>query len=163
MKLDKYKIYDLVYNFHIPIIFFLFIGSMVTTGITGNVLYFVIGTIIAIVLSLLSMFYLYIDFSIIKIKCWLNSLFKYKLTDEEKPIWDSIVAKEYAGYTEWLEKTKGDDICGPWIKDITEEEVKLIDKIHEHFFGKDWWIAVPMSNAQVYAVMLDDIKNKVIY
>lgn len=97
------------------------------------------------------------------IKLWWNSLFKYKLSEEECKLWNSILNKDAIGYTEWLEKTKGDDICGPWIKDITNEEVKLIDKIHEHFFGKNWWIAVPMSNAQVYAAMFDDIKNKVIY
>lgn len=163
MKIDKYKIYDLVYNLHFPIIFFLFIGSIVITGITGNVLYFVIGTTIAIVLSLLSIYYLYLDFSINKIKLWWASLFKYKLTEEEKPIWDSIVIKEYSGYTEWLEKTKGDDICGPWIKDITPEEVALIDKIHEKFYGKNWWIACPISTAQVCSAKYDDIKNKVIY
>lgn len=95
------------------------------------------------------------------IKLWWKSLFKYKLTDEEKLIWNSIVIKECEGYKEWLEKTKGDDICGPWIKDITKEEVELIDKIHEHFYGEDWWIAVPISTAQVCSVMLDDIKNKV--
>lgn len=158
MKLDKYKIYDLVYNFHVPIIFLLFIGSLVTTGITGNVLYFVIGTVTAIILSLFSIFYLYVDFSIIK--RWWNSLFKYKLSEEERKLYNSILIKDAMGYGEWYDKTKGDDICGHWIKDITEE-VKLIDKIHEHFFGKDWWIAVPISTAQVCAVMLDDIKNKV--
>ena len=161
MKLNKYKIYDLVYNFHIPIIFFLFIGSMIITGITGNVLYFVIGTTTAIVLSLLSMYYLYVDFSIIKIKLWWKSLFKYKLTEKEREFYNSILNKDAMGYGEWYAKTKGDDICGHWIKNITEEEMSLIDKIHEHFFGKDWWIAVPMSNAQVYAVMFDDIKDKV--
>lgn len=161
MKLDKYHIYDLVYNFHFPIIFFLFIGLMIITGITDNVLYIVIGTIIAIVLSVLSMCYLYLDFSINKIKLWWKSLFKYKLSEEERKLYNSILIKDAMGYGEWYNKTKGDDICGHWIKNITEEEVKLIDKIHEHFFGKDWWIAVPISTAQVCAVMLDDIKDKV--
>ena len=96
-------------------------------------------------------------------KLWWKSLFKYKLTEEERKLWNSILNKDAMGYEEWYAKTKGDDICGHWIKDITEEEMALLDKIHEHFFGKDWWIAVPISNAQVYAVMLDDIKNKLIY
>ena len=161
MKLDKYKIYDLVYNFHVPIIFFLFMVSMIITGITDNVLYFVIGTTTAIVLSLLSMYYLYVDFSIIKIKLWWKSLFKYKLTEKERELYNSILIKDAMGYGEWNAETHGDDICGHWIKDITEEEMALLDKIHKHFFGKDWWIAVPISNAQVYAVMLDDIKDKV--
>jgi len=101
-----------------------------------------------------------------KIKIWLKSLFeynKYKLTDEEIPIWESIVLKEYQGYLEWYEKTKGDDLCGPWIKDITPEEVALLDKIHEKYYGNDWWIATPISTAQVCYVEYEDIKDKVIY
>lgn len=96
------------------------------------------------------------------IKLWWNSLFKYKLSEEERELYNYILIKDAMGYGEWYSKTHGDDICGHWIKDITEEEMALIDKIHEHFFGKDWWIAVPMSNAQVYAVMFNDIKDKVI-
>ena len=95
------------------------------------------------------------------IKLWWNSLFKYKLSEEERELYNYILIKDAMGYGEWCSKTHGDDICGHWIKDITEKEMALIDKIHEHFFGKDWWIALPMSNAQVYAVMFDDIKDKV--
>lgn len=87
----------------------------------------------------------------------------YTLKENEIELWKIIEEKAKIGYTEWLEKTKGDDICGPWIKDITEEEVKLINKIHEYFFGKDWCIAIPMSTSQVCSVQYDDIKNKVIY
>ena len=94
-------------------------------------------------------------------KLWLKSLFKYKLTGRERELYNSILIKDAMGYGEWHAKTKGDDLCGHWIKDITEEEIALLDKIHEHFFGKDWRIAVSMSNAQVCSVMLDDIKDKV--
>lgn len=99
----------------------------------------------------------------LKLFKFLRNIFRknYYLTNYEKPIWDSIKRKSEIGYKEWLEKTKGDDICGPWIKDITEEEVKLIDKIHKHFFGEDWWIAVPISTAQVCSVKYDNIKDKV--
>ena len=96
-----------------------------------------------------------------KINLWWNSLFKYKLSKKERELYNSILNKDAMGYGEWYFKTHGDDICGHWIKDITEEEMALLDKIHKHFFGEDWWIAIPMSNAQVYAVILDDIKDKV--
>ena len=96
-----------------------------------------------------------------KIKFWWNSLFKYELSEKERELYNSILNKDAMGYGEWYAKTKGDDICGHWIKDVTEEEVKLINKIHEHFFGKNWWISVPMNDAQVCAVMLDEIKDKV--
>ena len=98
-----------------------------------------------------------------KIKLWWNSLFKYKLTGRERELYNSILIKDAIGYGEWYAKTHGDDICGHWIKDITEEEVKLINKIHEHFFGKNWWITIPISTAQVCSIQYNDIKNKVIY
>ena len=84
-----------------------------------------------------------------KIKLWWNSLFKYKLSKTEREVYNSILNKDAMGYGEWYAKTHGDDICGHWIK------------IHKHFYGEDWWISTPISTAQVCAVMLEDIKNKV--
>ena len=55
------------------------------------------------------------------IKLWWNSLFKYKLSEEERKIYNSILNKDAMGYGEWYDKTHGDDICGHWIKDITIE------------------------------------------
>lgn len=95
------------------------------------------------------------------IKLWWNSLFKYKLSEEERELYESILNKDVIGYVEWYEQTKGNDICGHWIKDITKKEIALLDKIHKHFYGEDWWISIPITNAQVCAVMLDDIKDKV--
>ena len=74
-----------------------------------------------------------------KIKLWCNSLFKYKLSKKEREVYNSILNKDAMGYGEWYAKTHGDDICGHWIKDITIEEIKLLDKIHKHFYGEDWW------------------------
>lgn len=96
-----------------------------------------------------------------KIKLWCNSLFKYKLSKKEREVYNSILNKDAMGYGEWYAKTHGDDICGHWIKDITIEEIKLLDKIHKHFYGEDWWISTPISTAQVCAVMLEDIRDKV--
>ena len=95
------------------------------------------------------------------IKLWWNSLFKYKLSEEEGKIYNSILYKDAVGYGEWYKKTKGDDICGHWIKDITKEEIALLDKIHKHFYGEDWYVVLPLTTSQVCAVMLHDIKDKV--
>ena len=50
---------------------------------------------------------------------------------------------------------------GPWIKDYTEEEGNLIDKIHEYFYGEHWYIAMPISAGQCYYQMYNDIKDKI--
>ena len=86
----------------------------------------------------------------------------YILNNEEKVIWNNIVTKANEGFVEWEKQTKGDDICGPWIKDITPEEIRLIDKIHSKF-NKDLWCSVPISQAQVCYIQFTEIENKVIY
>jgi hypothetical protein len=86
----------------------------------------------------------------------------YILNNEEKVIWNNIVDKANDGFVEWAKQTKGDDICGPWIKDITPEEIRLIDKIHSKF-NKDWWISAPISQAQVCYIQFTEIENKVIW
>lgn len=159
--LGYYTFYDWLYDWHVPIIFFLFIGSFVLTGITQSPIYAITGWSIGIMFSIFSIYYLYVSIS--HIKFWWKSLFKYKLTNEERIIWERIVEKEKIGYQEWLEQTKGDDMCGHWIKDITPEEVALIDKIHKKYYGDNWWIAVPISTSQVCAVEYWDIKDKIIY
>lgn len=100
-----------------------------------------------------------------RIKFWWNSLFKYKLSKEEMELYNSILHKDAIGYYEWYKQTKGNDICGHRIKDITKEEMELIDKIHSHFYSnsKDWYVSLPISNAQVYSIMLDNIKDKISY
>ena len=49
----------------------------------------------------------------------------YILNNEEKVIWNNIVTKASEGFDEWEEQTKGNDICGPWIKDITPEGIHV--------------------------------------
>ena len=85
----------------------------------------------------------------------------YILTEDEKIIWYSIVNKANDGFDEWYKQTKGNDICGPWIKDITINEIKLIDKIHSKFY-KDWWVSIPISQAQVSYIQFTEIENKII-
>lgn len=86
----------------------------------------------------------------------------YILNNEEKVIWNTIVDKANAGFVEWTEQTKCNDICGPWIKDITPEEIQLIDKIHSRF-NKDWWVSVPISQAQICYIQFAEIESKVIW
>lgn len=86
----------------------------------------------------------------------------YILNNEEKVIWNNIITKANEGFGEWMKQTKGNDLCGPWIKDITPEEIRLIDKIHSKF-NKDWWWAMPISQAQVCYIQFTQIENKVIY
>lgn len=86
----------------------------------------------------------------------------YKLTPEERLLWNSLVQKANNGYVEWWSQTQGDDICGPWIKDYTKEENDLLNKIHEYFYGIGWYVATPISTSQVNYVMYEDVKNKVI-
>lgn len=94
---------------------------------------------------------------------WFKSNHKYKLNDNEKKLWCSIISKANVGYKEWFEHTHGDDLCGPWIKDCTEEEEELIEKIHEYFYGEDWYVVMPLSYAQINYVMYYDIKDKLKY
>lgn len=101
------------------------------------------------------------DYIFNNIKLLWNYLFKYKLSKEEQKLYESILNKDTIGYSEWYKQTKGDDICGHWIKDITKEEISLLNKIHKYFYGEDWCVNISISNSQVCAIMLNDIKDKV--
>lgn len=114
------------------------------------------------------MCWLFIILTIIKINNhkfnnWLKTpLRRYKLSNEEKLMWENIKVNADKGYNEWLEQTKGDDLCGPWLKDYTKDEEKLIEKIHAYFYGEDWYCVMPLSNSQVNYLMYYEIKDKVI-
>ena len=88
---------------------------------------------------------------------------KYVLTEQELPLWASIVAKANKGYGEWFHKTKGDDLCGPWIKDINKKEIELIDKIYTKYYGNDWILTMSLSTEQVSYSQYNEIKDKVIF
>ena len=98
----------------------------------------------------------------------IKKLFKkkqYNLTDPtEIDLWYSIKVKAANGYKEYIEKYPSweDNIMPPWINDMTNDESKLLDKIHAYFYGDDWYTADAISCAQVNYVMYDDVKNKVI-
>lgn len=162
--MDKYDIYNLIYNWGWAITFLLFLGILVATGITQNPNIFLIGGIILIILEILWMIYMWLfPFEHLdeRFILWVHSFGKYKLTDDEKILLESINVKAKLGYDEWYECTKGDDLCGPWIKDYTEEENDLLDKIHKYFYGDNWYVVMPISGAQVNYVKYEDIKNKV--
>ena len=157
--------YSFIYNWCWPISFFAMMGILIATGITQNTNIFVIGVIALILFDILCMIYIcvypfeHLDERFI---LWIHSFHKYKLSEEESKLWNNISNKASNGYIEWFAKTQGDDICGPWISDYNDEERKLVDKIHQYYYGTNWWIATPISGAQVMYVMYEDIKNKVI-
>lgn len=139
----------------------MFISSLLLSGMIGNMIYFELGSILTLIFITFSMSYLYISPK--KIKLWWKGLSKYKLTNEEYKLFSLIERKANDGYIEWFAKTQGDDICGPWITNITTEEIALIDKIHAKFYGKNWWISTPIGVAQCAYIMFKDIEDKVIY
>lgn len=98
----------------------------------------------------------------------IKKLFKkkqYILTNPtEIDLWYSIKVKAINGYKEYIEKypSSADNIMPPWINDITNDELTLLDNIHTYFYGDDWYITDPIGCAQVNYIMYDDIKNRVI-
>ena len=98
-----------------------------------------------------------------KIEKWYNTQYNkyYLLEDNEREIWQNIIAKANKGYNEWYNETHGNDLCGPWIVDIKPEEIALLDKIHEMFYGKDWYVVMSLPESQCCYVEYEDIKNKV--
>ena len=85
---------------------------------------------------------------------WLT---RYKLTNEEYVIWLKIKGKAKRGFRQWYGETKGNDMCGPWIPDLTKEESELLDRIYEKF-RKD--SSVSISGHPAYQIF-DKIKHKV--
>ena len=95
---------------------------------------------------------------------WFKKLFKkyYKLSSNEKILWDSIIQKAEDGYNEYKTEYPNwyDNLCPPWIKDYTKEEYDLVYKIHEYFYP-GWYSSWPISGSQVMYEMYEDIKDKV--
>lgn len=161
--MDKYDIYNLIYNWGWPISFLSFLGILIATGITQNTNIFLIGGIIIIIIDILWIIYMWLfPFEHLneRLILWIRSFTKYKLSENEKVLWGNIMNKADIGYKEWYEQTNGDDMCGPWIKNYTKEEGNLIDKIHKYFYGEHWYITMPISASQCYYQMYYDIKDK---
>ena len=166
--MDKYDTYNLILNCGWPISFlsFLlsFLGILITIGIIQNTNIFLISGIIVIILDILWIIYIWLfPFEHLdeRFILWIHSFKKYKLNEHEIKLWANIMNNADIGYKEWYEQTKGDDMCGPWIKNYTEEEGNLIDKIHKHFYGEHWHITMSISASQCYYQMYYDIKDKI--
>ena len=162
--MNKYDIYNKIYNYMFPISFLSFLGILIATGITKNPNIFLIGGIIVIVLHILWIIYMWLfpfEHLLERFVLWIHSFNKYKLSENEVKLWGNIMNKADNGYKEWYARTQGDDMCGPWIKDYTKDEGNLIDKIHKHFYGEHWYIAMPIGAAQCYYQMYYDIKDKI--
>ena len=155
------KLYNWTYDLICPFSFFSFFGILIATGITQNKYIFLIGSIILMIIEISAMFYLWFDWD--DIKFWYKKKHGYKLESHERQLWDNLIYKANKGYVEWFVQTQGNDMCGPWILDYTPEENDLLEKIHRYFYGDDWYIAMPISGAQVNYVMYDDVKDKVRY
>jgi len=152
--------YNFVYSFHIPIIFGIFVCSMVLGGIMNNLSFMIIGWVIAIILCIFCGFYLYHP-SKKEILMYFRINKKYILNDEEKKLWDSISNKAQNGYREWDAKEDKYNYMGAWMSPhLTKEEQKLIDKIHEYYYPGDY-IVDPIGAAQADYVWYSDIKDKV--
>ena len=91
---------------------------------------------------------------------WLT---RYKLTDEEYVIWLKIKGKAKRGFRQWYGKTNGNDMCGPWIPDLTKEESKLLDKIYGKFPSCKYVSSLSVSYGQVAYQIFSRIKHKVYY
>ena len=157
-------IYNKLYDWSWPVSFFALIGILIATGITHNSNIFMIGCISLILYYILVFTYFWLfPFEHLgeRFTLWIHSFNKYKLSENEVKLWGNIMNKADKGYIEWFAQTQGDDMCGPWISDYTEEEGKLIDKIHEYFYGEHWYITMPISASQCYYQMFYDIKDKI--
>ena len=89
---------------------------------------------------------------------WLT---RYRLTNEEYVIWLKIKGKAKKGFRQWYGETKGNDMCGPWISDLTEKETRLSDKIYKHFYTDEEFYNLSINKDQDVYIRFDLIKNKV--
>ena len=85
---------------------------------------------------------------------------RYRLTNEEYVIWLSIKRKAKRGFRQWYGETKGNDMCGPWIPDLTKEESELLDRIYGKFH-EEYISLLPVSGSQLAYQIFDQIKHKV--
>lgn len=97
-----------------------------------------------------------------RIKKIFNRIFglKYNLNENEKILWNSILEKAKYSKKEWPFPSN-QYYCTPWINNINNEESQLLDKIHDMFYGKNYFIVDPVSGKQAHFIWFDDIKNKV--
>ena len=91
---------------------------------------------------------------------WLT---RYRLTNEEYVIWLSIKRKAKRGFRQWYGETYWNDMCGPWIPDLTKEESELLDQIYGKFHDCKYISSLSISGNQVAYQIFDQIKYKVYY
>lgn len=89
----------------------------------------------------------------------------YWLDLEESAIWHSISQKARDGYLEWIENRENRNrVIYPCYTQMLQPcEIELLKKIHERYFGKDFYIAFPLGQNQVNWIMYQDICHKVRY
>lgn len=87
----------------------------------------------------------------------------YFLLPDEKRTWHIIGERMRAGEREWHEQGfPNSKILSPcWCTPMLKSEKLLLKKIHEHFYGNNWYIADPLGETQIAYIMYEDIKNRV--
>lgn len=92
-------------------------------------------------------------------------LSSYCLDLEESAIWHSISQKARDGYLEWIEnrEDRNREIYPCYTQMLQPCETELLKKIHDRYFGKDFYIAFPLGPNQVNWIMYQDICDKVRY
>lgn len=88
----------------------------------------------------------------------------YVLSEEERVLWNSIEDKRKVSALQY--KLNGDHnrdtMVAPYIDGLTQDEHTLLKRIHDRYYGKDWYVADPLGGGQVDYIIYDDIKHRVI-
>ena len=85
---------------------------------------------------------------------------------KEKELWKSIEEKAKQGLNEFLKECeeKHSYWGWPWVSpELTKEEQDFLNKIHEKYYGKDYYITDPISQKQCDYSWYIDIKDRIIY
>ena len=99
------------------------------------------------------------------VESWYNKIPGYYYLDsiDDQMTWNSICNKAKSSYNEYT-NTYDDvgEFWTPYINDLSQDEINLLKKIHEYYYGIDWHVVDPLSPNQVFYIMYTNVKNKVI-
>ena len=91
------------------------------------------------------------------IEKWYNRIpgYYYIELDKEKIIWDNICDKAKQGYNDCLNLYEG-EFWAPYTKELNNEEIDLLNRIHEKYYGSNWYVVDPLGANQVHYIMYND-------
>ena len=90
---------------------------------------------------------------------------KYILTEDEISLWRNIIEKATNGYGKSIKyyEKHPNTLYWPWVSPkLTDLESELLQKIHDKFYGEDYYIDDPISPSQVNFILYNNVKDKVI-